>query len=154
MTLLQKESELKEIVQLVGPDALPDKERIILDVSRMLREDFLQQDAFHDVDTFCPPDKQYRMLKVILQFYDRALVALEGGMEPKDIVDISVVDEIAKMKYIDNDKFAKESENILKSIDKQMAAKKDGSTDKQMAAKKEESTDKQMVSKKDGNQGV
>ncbi|MBU4265753.1 MAG: V-type ATP synthase subunit A [Candidatus Altiarchaeota archaeon] len=151
MTLLQKESELKEIVQLVGPDALPDKERIILDVARMLREDFLQQNAFHDVDTFCPLDKQYRMLKIILQFYDRALVALEGGMEPKDIADISVVDEIAKMKYIDNNKFAKESENILKNIDKQMAVKKEGSTDKKIAVNEEESTDKQMVSKKDGD---
>lgn len=127
MTLLQKESELKEIVQLVGPDALPDKERIILDVARMLREDFLQQDAFHEVDTFCPLDKQYRMLKIILQFYDKALVALESGMEPKDIAEVSVVDDIAKMKYIDNDKFAKESENILKNIDKQLVSKKDGS---------------------------
>jgi len=120
MTLLQKESELKEIVQLVGPDALPDKERVVLDIARMLREDFLQQNAFHEVDTFCPLDKQYKMLSIILRFHDRALEALERGMEPADMAKLDVVDDIAKMKYIENEKFEKESEEILKRIDKQL----------------------------------
>ena len=59
MSLLQKEAELQEIVQLVGPDALPDRERVILEIARMLREDFLQQDAYHEVDSYCSPKKQY-----------------------------------------------------------------------------------------------
>jgi len=123
MTILQKESELKEIVQLVGPDALPDKERVVLDIARMLREDFLQQNAFHEVDTFCPLEKQYRMLNVIIKFHDRALEALEKGMEPEEIGKLDVVDEIAKMKYIENEKFEKRSEEILKRIEEQLKSK-------------------------------
>ena len=72
MFILQKETELQEIVQLVGPDALPESEKIILEVARMLREDFLQQFAFDEVDAYCPPDKQYWILKTILAFNDAA----------------------------------------------------------------------------------
>jgi len=79
MALLQKESELQEIVQLVGPDALPDKERITLESTRMIREDFLQQNAYHEVDTYCSPTKQYQMLETILIFQEKAVAALERG---------------------------------------------------------------------------
>ena len=71
MYLLQKEVELQEIVQLVGPDALPESEKAILDVTRMIREDFLQQSAYSDTDSFCPMEKQYLMLKVIMTYYTR-----------------------------------------------------------------------------------
>ena len=77
MSILQKETELQEIVQLVGPDALPESEKIILEVARMLREDFLQQFAFDEVDAYCPPKKQYWILKTILAFNDAAVSALE-----------------------------------------------------------------------------
>ena len=79
MYLLQKEVELQEIVQLVGPDALPESEKAILEVTRMIREDFLQQSAYHEIDSFCPLDKQYWMLKVILTFYDRMSEAMGKG---------------------------------------------------------------------------
>ncbi len=67
MALLQKESELQEIVKLVGPDALPPRERATLESARMIREDFLQQSAFHEVDTYCSGKKQYEMLKTYLK---------------------------------------------------------------------------------------
>ena len=72
MAILQKETELQEIVQLVGPDALPESEKVILEVARMLREDFLQQFAFDEVDAYCPPKKQYWLLRTILTFHDAA----------------------------------------------------------------------------------
>ena len=81
MSILQKETELQEIVQLVGPDALPESEKVILEVARMLREDFLQQFAFDEVDAYCPPKKQYWMLKTILTFHDAAT----GGAQPRRV---------------------------------------------------------------------
>ncbi len=116
MTLLQKESELQEIVQLVGPDALPERERIVLDVARMLREDFLQQNAFHDVDTYCSLPKQSKMLSVILGFYGSAVAALGNGLEPTEIIGADVVDDIAKMKYVPEDKFDDAYKGIMAKI--------------------------------------
>jgi V/A-type H+-transporting ATPase subunit A len=120
MTILQKESELQEIVQLVGPDALPDREKVVLDVARMLREDFLQQDAYHKVDTYCSPKKQYGMLTLILRFHDKALIALSGGMEPEEVSKIDVVDRIAKMKFVSEEEFDKESKEIIEKMDDQL----------------------------------
>ena len=70
ISLLQQESELNEIVQLVGVDALSPQDRLILEEARMLREDFLQQDAMSDTDAYCPSEKQFRLLKLILSYYD------------------------------------------------------------------------------------
>jgi V/A-type H+-transporting ATPase subunit A len=120
MAILQKESELKEIVQLVGPDALPDREKVILDIARMLREDFLQQNAFHEVDTYCSPKKQYRMLSTILKFYEMAINALEKGISPEEINKASVIDDIAKMKYVSEDRFEDESKNIIGKMGKEL----------------------------------
>ena len=101
MALLQKESELQEIVQLVGPDALPEKERIVLEGARVIREDFLQQNAFHEVDTYCSGEKQFAMLKVMLDFYDKSLNAVNTGIPAKKLAEIDVKDEIAKLKYVE-----------------------------------------------------
>ncbi len=123
MSLLQKEAELQEIVQLVGPDALPDRERVILEVARMLREDFLQQDAFDEVDTYCPPMKQYLMLKIIMTFYQEALKAVERGVEPAKILKVSVKQDIARMKYIPHDEFINvKSKEILEKIKKELGS--------------------------------
>ncbi len=100
MKLLQKETELQEIVQLVGPDALPESEKLVLEASRMLREDFLQQFAFDEVDSHCAPSKQFWMLKAILAYYDAAAEALLRGAELQKILDVSVRDEIAGMKTL------------------------------------------------------
>jgi V/A-type H+-transporting ATPase subunit A len=98
MSVLQKETELQEIVQLVGPDALPESEKIILEIARMLREDFLQQFAFDEVDAYCPPLKAYWMLKVIMAFYDAAVAALNRGASLHQILELPLRDDIAMMK--------------------------------------------------------
>lgn len=98
MYLLQKEVELQEIVQLVGPDALPESEKAILEVTRMIREDFLQQSAFHEIDSFCPLEKQYWMLRVILHFYERVREAMNEGVGLNKILKLPLKAEIGRMK--------------------------------------------------------
>jgi V/A-type H+-transporting ATPase subunit A len=98
MYLLQKEIELQEIVQLVGPDALPESEKAILEVTRMIREDFLQQSAYDKIDSFCPLEKQYWMLKVILTFYDRTSEAMGKGVSLNKIMKLPLKEEIGRMK--------------------------------------------------------
>lgn len=119
MVLLQKEAELQEIVQLVGPDALPDTDQVTLETTRMLREDFLQQNAFDDIDTYCAPDKQYEMLKTILLFQKEAIDAVKRGVQIQTIVGLPVKEDIAKMKYIPQDEFADKVKTIQADITKQ-----------------------------------
>ncbi|QSG10943.1 Archaeal/vacuolar-type H+-ATPase subunit A [Halapricum desulfuricans] len=85
---LDEESELQEIVQLVGKDALPDDQQLTLEVARYLREAWLQQNAFHDVDTYCEPEKTYRILEAIKTFNDEAFDALDAGVPVEEITDI------------------------------------------------------------------
>ncbi|MDR2624227.1 MAG: ATP synthase subunit A [Methanobrevibacter sp.] len=120
MVLLQKESELQEIVQLVGPDALPDSEQITLETTRMIREDFLQQNAYDDVDTYCSPSKQYQMLKTIVLFQKEAVTALESGVESKDIIAIPIKEEIGRMKYVHENDFPTKVKEIQEGIVKQL----------------------------------
>ena len=103
MFILQKETELQEIVQLVGPDALPESEKVILEVARMLREDFLQQFAFDEIDAYCPPVKAYWMLKVIMAFCDAAVGALNRGVSLTQVLDLPIKDRIAVMKTTPHD---------------------------------------------------
>ena len=98
MVLLQKEAELQEIVQLVGPDALPEKEQAILNSTKMIREDFLQQSAYHEVDTYSSLKKQYLMLRNILKFHDRTLSALDLGVQLKHVLEMPIRERIARMK--------------------------------------------------------
>ena len=100
MYLLQKEVELQEIVQLVGPDALPESEKAILDVTRMIREDFLQQSAYSDTDSFCPVEKQYLMLKVIMEYYENVNVAMEKGVSLRQIQTLPLRAGIGRMKDV------------------------------------------------------
>lgn len=103
MELLQKENELKEIVQLIGPDALPEKERLILLISQMIREDFLQQNAFHEVDSFCSERKQVMMLKSIIDFYDVGNKLVDKGVTVGEIREMGTVAKVGRMKYIRED---------------------------------------------------
>jgi V/A-type H+-transporting ATPase subunit A len=119
MYLLQKEVELQEIVQLVGPDALPESEKAILEVTRMVREDFLQQSAYHEIDSFCPLDKQYWMLKVILNFYERTGEAMNKGVALNKILKLPLKAEIGRMKEL-RDVDAVRS--LIGEIDKKIAA--------------------------------
>ncbi|MEM4336104.1 MAG: V-type ATP synthase subunit A [Candidatus Anstonellales archaeon] len=116
MALLQKEAELEEVVQLVGPDALPEKEQAILLVTKMLREDYLQQNAYHEVDMYCSLKKQYAMLKNIMHFYKKAMEGIEKGMQAKSLAGLKVVERIARMKEIPESRI-NEIEGIVKEID-------------------------------------
>jgi len=118
MKLLQKEAELQEIVQLVGPDALPEEEKAILFTTKSLREDFLQQNAFHEVDSYCPLEKQYTMLKTILGFYDKVVDAVKQGGKVNQIAGLAVNEKIARMKYEKD--FEKEAKEIEAEIQKEL----------------------------------
>jgi len=119
MYLLQKEVELQEIVQLVGPDALPESEKVILEITRMVREDFLQQSAYHEIDSFCPLEKQYLMLKVILSFYDRASEAMSRGVALNKIMKLPLKAEIGRMKELGD---VERIRSFIGEIDKNIAA--------------------------------
>lgn len=107
MALLQEETTLLEVVRLVGRDTLSDEDQVKLDTTKSIREDFLQQNAFHDVDTFCPLEKQFKMLDTILYFYDKCQEALENGVYFSEIEKLDVKENIARMKYLPNDDLGK-----------------------------------------------
>ncbi|MGD8760128.1 MAG: hypothetical protein PVJ07_07725, partial [Anaerolineales bacterium] len=117
MGLLQREVELLEIVQLVGPDALAETERAVLASARMLREDFLSQSAYHPVDRFCPMDKAYWMLKAIMDFHGRTMAALQADVALERIASAPVVAEIARIKEITVDKAVKEIQALMKRVE-------------------------------------
>jgi V/A-type H+-transporting ATPase subunit A len=98
MALLQKEKELQEIVQLVGPDALPESEKITLQAAKMIREDFLQQNAYSE-DSYCSLEKQYRMLSTIMRFHQRMIEWHDKGISIDEMVKLPVIDEIARLKW-------------------------------------------------------
>ena len=116
MALLQKEAELQEIVQLVGADALPARERGTLEVARMIREDFLQQNAYHDIDSFCSLEKQYLMAKIILRWYDSAGEMIEWGMGMEKLAGMRIKDAIARMKYVPSEGFRAKYEEIMRDM--------------------------------------
>ena len=119
MALLQEETSLLEVVRLVGRDSLSDEDQMKLHTSKSIREDFLQQNAFHDVDTFCPLEKQFKMLDTILYFYDRGQEALVKGAYFSEIEELEVKENIARMKYLPNDELEKLDE-IKDKIDSQL----------------------------------
>ena len=114
--MLQNEAELEEIVKLVGMDALSSPDRLVLEAARSIREDFLHQDAFHEVDTYTPLRKQYLMMKLVLSYYDLAQDALNKGAEVSALEHLEVRERIGRFKYIEKDKFESEYENILLAL--------------------------------------
>jgi len=122
MFLLQRESELQEIVQLVGPDALPESEKAILEVTRMIREDFLQQFAFHEIDGFCPPEKQYWMLKAIISFYNDTVEALARGVTLTQILSRPFKAEISRLKELPLDTAVDQIKLLIDRMHKDIAA--------------------------------
>ncbi|NLM35538.1 MAG: ATP synthase subunit A [Clostridiales bacterium] len=100
MAMLQEEAELQEIVRLVGYDALSERDQLKLEIARSIREDYLQQNAFHEVDSYASFAKQYKMLQLVLSFEDMATKALDAGVYLKDILALEERDKIARAKYI------------------------------------------------------
>jgi V/A-type H+-transporting ATPase subunit A len=113
--LLQQEAELQEIVQLVGPDALQDDQRLVIEAGKMLREDFLQQSAYSD-DAFSPFGKSYGILKAIVLFYDEGSAALRRGTLLDDILNLPQIEQIARLKEVDKDAWDKHIEEFLKRL--------------------------------------
>ncbi|MBX8633878.1 MAG: V-type ATP synthase subunit A [Thermoplasmata archaeon] len=116
MGILQKEAELQEVVQLVGYDALPEKEKAILDVARMIREDFLQQSAFDEVDSFCSTSKQYGMLKTIIEMSKRQNEAIDRGVTMEKLSSLPVREKISRMKEIRDSEFKQYYEGLIEEI--------------------------------------
>ena len=101
-SLLQVEAELQEIVQLVGSDALPEDQQLTLEVARMLREFYLQQNAFHDVDTYCKTSSQAKFLGIILHYKDLAEKAMSNGVEFEKVIGLPILEDIGRAKFEDN----------------------------------------------------
>jgi len=117
--MMQMEAELEEIVKLVGPDALPEPERAVLEAARMMREDFLQQFAFHEVDTYCPVEKQLGMFKIVLDFYRNSAEAAKRGVAVSEIMKLPIKDAIAGMKRLPPEKFQKEYKSLQRQLKEQ-----------------------------------
>ncbi len=124
LQLLQKEAELDEIVRLVGPGALPDVDKLLLLVARMIREDFLQQSAYSDADTYCSPAKAGLMLKTILKFHDMAKDMLTSGVEYETVRSSPIVYRISRMKEITNEEFTDKCKELWAEMDESLVARK------------------------------
>jgi V/A-type H+-transporting ATPase subunit A len=120
LELLQRESHLEQIVKLVGPDALPDDQRLILETARILREGFLQQNALDEVDSYAPISKQIRMLEIILHFYDRAARIIVKGCPIVVIRDQPIVNALLRMKTSISDEETARFDEIRRQLDEQM----------------------------------
>ncbi|MGC8876180.1 V-type ATP synthase subunit A [Thermus sp.] len=114
--LLQREAGLQEIVQLVGPDALQDAERLVIEVGRIIREDFLQQNAYHEVDAYCSMRKAYGIMKMILSFYKEAEAAIKRGVSMDEILQLPVVERIGRARYVSEEEFPAYLEEAMKEI--------------------------------------
>ena len=125
MHLLQLESELQEIVRLVGIDALSPEDRLTLETAQIIREDFLQQNAFSDTDSYTPLDKQAQLMGLILKFYELGRRAISGGVSQNDVFAISAREKIGRAKDAPNDSYTKvyaEIDSLMESeIEKLMA---------------------------------
>lgn len=120
MALLQEEAELDEIVKLVGMDALNAHDRMKLEVARSIREDYLHQDAFHEVDTYASLKKQWYMMKLILDYYDLAVQAIDAGANSQKIIGLPVRERIGRIKYVPENDVPAEYETIVGQIQKEI----------------------------------
>jgi V/A-type H+-transporting ATPase subunit A len=121
MGILQKEAELQEVVQLVGYDALPEKEKSVLDIAKMIREDFLQQSAFDEIDTYCSLQKQYMMLNAIMHMSKLQSEALEKGVTMTMLQGVPSREKISRMKEAKEDTVKKYYEELMVEMEQQVA---------------------------------
>ncbi len=125
MQILGDEAALEEIVQLVGMDALSAPDRLKMEIARSIREDFLHQDSFHEVDTYTQLEKQYRMMQLILTFYDEALAALNDGVSVEKLVAMEVREKIGRFKYTTIDAVEDVFMNVVADIKDEIKRLKD-----------------------------
>jgi V/A-type H+-transporting ATPase subunit A len=120
LEILKREDELKEIIRLVGIESLPETEKLVLETARLLREGFLQQNAYDPIDTYSSPEKQYKLLYAILEFHNIALKAISKGIPVSKIISLKSISELARARMnIPNEK-AYEIDNILKRIENEI----------------------------------
>src|SRR5690554_4614706 len=119
--ILQSESDLQEVVQLVGPDALQDQERLVIEIGRILRQDFLQQNGFDPVDASCSMSKAYGMLQMILKLNEVARQALEAGSTVDELLGNPVIEKINRSRYVPEDEFEAYKAETLSTLDKGLA---------------------------------
>lgn len=122
MTILQEEAELNEIVQMVGMDALSPTDRLKMEAARSIREDFLHQNAFHEIDTYTPLRKQYLMMKLVLAFYEKSVDALNKGADMNALIAMPVREKIGRYKYTTDADIESEYKNVEEELDKEVAA--------------------------------
>ena len=116
MSLLTEEAALEEIVQMVAMDALSPSDRLKMEAARSIREDFLHQNSFHEIDTYTPLRKQYLMMKLVLAFYDQASEALAKGAPMKELLVMEVRERIGRYKYTTTDQIEEEYEKIMNEL--------------------------------------
>lgn len=121
MSLLQEEAELDEIVKMVGMDALSAPDRLKMEAARSIREDFLHQNSFHEVDTYTSLEKQYLMMKLVIRFFDESMDALNQGANVNDIIKMAVRERIGRYKYTLNENIQKEYEAISSELAAELA---------------------------------
>ncbi|MFC2004372.1 V-type ATP synthase subunit A [Chloroflexota bacterium] len=126
LRVLQEEASLEEIVRLVGPEALPERDKLVLLVARMIREDFLMQSAYHAVDTFCPPARANLMMATIIKFYELAKEMLDSGKSVAEMRSSPVVYKISRMKDIPSDDFEQRIKELWGEMEASLVAQKGG----------------------------
>ena len=122
MTLLQEEAELEEIVKMVGMDALSPSDRLKMEAARSIREDFLHQNSFHEVDTYTSLKKQHMMMVLVNEFFDRATDALKEGASLQKLISMPVREQIGRFKYVTEDKLDEEFKQVDETLSAQIAA--------------------------------
>ena len=120
MRLLQDESELEEIVQLVGMDALSAPDRLKLEAARSIREDFLHQNAFDDIDTYTSLEKQHDMMQLIIAYYEKAAEALSEGADINTLIDLPVREQIGRFKYTEPEKVKEVFNEVSKQLEQEL----------------------------------
>ena len=121
MSLLQDEAELDEIVKMVGMDALSPSDRLKMEAARSIREDFLHQNSFHEIDTYTSLDKQHHMMQLVMAFYNECQNALGKGAAINDLLKMPVRERIGRYKYIHEDELTKEFNNVMEDLNTQIA---------------------------------
>ena len=121
MSLLQEESELDEIVKMVGMDALSPSDRLKMEAARSIREDFLHQNSFHEIDTYTSLRKQFLMMKLVLAFYEESQKALNDGASSGGLIKMAVRERIGRFKYTTEDKIETEYQAVLEQLAKEIA---------------------------------
>jgi len=122
MALLQRDEELREIVMLVGPDALSESQRVVLEAARMIKEDFLIQSALHPVDSYCSTEKTFRMMSLIMKFYEKMKVAVDKGVPLQRALEVPAKEEIARAKIHPSETFEALAKEIEQKMDEQFQA--------------------------------